>query len=534
MKTVFDQVNYAQNQFGVSIEGTLQGLAKASGSFRNAGGDINQLLALIALGQKITGQTGDVQGTAFQRIPNYLNQANNQATLRQFGINPGGNVTDILNEAIKKSASGKLDRDQVRQLATSIFGKFYGPRVGVPLLNNPARAQQYISQLRPGGPSQGSGEKELQTLLGSIQERIKAIGTQLQIMGDNLTGTHLLDFFGLVVIALGQALKFTNFLVEGFDQLPDGVKRTLSYLLEGLIVLRAMQRLQVGELIAPAGGGSSARRQRIGNFLGTGETPQNQVRLVRRAQALETEHFQEQFTQATSQGLEATNRGRIAQQQMLAAQQDHAKLIRAGSATQDDITQSQRRINSFAQESANASATREGGGQPTQRGGVPPADAGQGAVLGPALPSARLVLPLLRSRQPGDPRQPGRALPTDHRTSPNCQFRQRGSRVRSPNRRPVHKQRPARLLPRVVRSDRQRLPAEWRSSRSMTSMQRGRGSGQPLARRDERAARSHRDLPGCLRRCARRLRKPPVRRQHRLHRQPGDQQPDRVAGVHLR
>lgn len=250
MASLFDQVNNAQNTFGVSIQGTLAGMAKATGSFRNLGGDVQRyLLPLIAASQKLTGQTGDVAGTAFQRIPNYLAQPKNQAVLKQYGINPAGNIDAILQRELNLAQSGKLKRDQLRDIAYATFGHFYGPRIGVPLLQNPERVAQYQRTLSPEA-SRGSAERELNTLLGSIQERIKKIGVELQRLGDKLVSTHLLDAFGGLIVALGSTLKMVNTLADGFNKLPDGVKKALSYGLELMIVMRLLRRFQVGEMFA--------------------------------------------------------------------------------------------------------------------------------------------------------------------------------------------------------------------------------------------------------------------------------------------
>lgn len=261
MAEVFDQINAAQNRFGISIADVEAGLAKASGTFNAAGGDFSSLLAIITTAQKATGNTGQVVGTALARAPNFLRQATNQDVLRQFGIEPGQAIDKIIEDAFR--VSQKLSGEKLQQLASAIFGPQYGARIGTPLLQQKALYEKVLRQTSPKA-AKGSAEQELKTQLSGVNEQIGQIGISLERLGGELASSHAFDAFGGLLIALNQSLSLALQLTNTFNQLPDGVKQTLSYALQLAIVMRTLRRFDLGESIA---GGPNAKPGGARGFL---------------------------------------------------------------------------------------------------------------------------------------------------------------------------------------------------------------------------------------------------------------------------
>lgn len=253
MAEVFDQINAAQNRFGITISDVEAGLAKASGTFNAAGGDFSSLLAIITTAQKVTGNTGQVVGTALARAPNFLRQATNQDVLRQFGIEPGQAIDKIIEDAFR--VSQKLSGEKLQQLAAAIFGPQYGARVGTPLLQQRDLYEKVLRQTSPKA-AKGSAAQELKTQLAAVDEQIKDIGTSLQQIGAELANNHAFDALGLLLKTLNLTLDAALSLSQTFGELPDGVQRTLSYALQLAVVMRLLRRFQLGEAIA---GGPTAR-----------------------------------------------------------------------------------------------------------------------------------------------------------------------------------------------------------------------------------------------------------------------------------
>src|SRR5690606_6329879 len=113
---------------------TVAGVAKAAGLMNAAGGDLETTLALVTTISRVTGQTGEVAGTAIARSPNFLRRASNQATLRDFGVDPLADYPELIDQAFEVARD--LDGRQVQELAAAIFGPLYGARSGTALLQN--------------------------------------------------------------------------------------------------------------------------------------------------------------------------------------------------------------------------------------------------------------------------------------------------------------------------------------------------------------------------------------------------------------
>jgi TP901 family phage tail tape measure protein len=263
---VFDQLNNAQNEFGISIADVEAGLAKASGSFNAAttkGSPIqkyHELLALITTAQKATGQTGQVVGTAIQRAPNFLRQDKNKEILKRYGIDAGGDLNDIIVQGFEKSQS--LSGHKIAELASAIFGPQYGARIGTPLFQQFDLYKKVLAGTSPKA-SKGSGETELQTQLGSISERIAKIKTNLESLGSGLSESGFLNILGIGVESINQMLQLTNNVLEIFNKLPAPVKDTVAAIIEARIALAAIRKFNVGDSLF--GGGSTEQARRFFN-----------------------------------------------------------------------------------------------------------------------------------------------------------------------------------------------------------------------------------------------------------------------------
>jgi TP901 family phage tail tape measure protein len=260
---VFDMLNNAQNEFGISISDVEAGLAKASGSFNAAttkGSPIqkyHELLALITTAQKATGQTGQVVGTAIQRAPNFLKQSNNKEILKRYGINSGGDLNTIIVQAFEKAQS--LSGHKIGELASAIFGPQYGARIGTPLFQQFDLYKKVLAKTSPKA-SKGSGETELQTQLGALSERIEKISVELESLGSGLAESGFLNILGIGVESLNEMLQITNNVLDIFNKLPAPVKDTVSAIIEARIALAAIRKFNVGDSLFGGSGKDAAQR----------------------------------------------------------------------------------------------------------------------------------------------------------------------------------------------------------------------------------------------------------------------------------
>lgn len=260
---VFDMLNNAQNEFGITISDVEAGLAKASGSFNAAttkGSPMqkyHELLALITTAQKATGQTGQVVGTAIQRAPNFLRQQKNKDILKRYGIDAGGDLNTIIVQAFERAQT--LSGHKIGELASAIFGPQYGARIGTPLFQQFDLYKKVLAGTSAKA-SKGSGETELQTQLGALSERIHKIDTQLESLGSNLAQAGFLNILGVGVETINEMLHVTNNVLEIFNKLPAPVRDVVSALIEARIALAALRKFNVGDSVFGGGQNEQARR----------------------------------------------------------------------------------------------------------------------------------------------------------------------------------------------------------------------------------------------------------------------------------
>jgi TP901 family phage tail tape measure protein len=325
MAQVFDQINAAQNEFGITISDVEAGLAKAAGTFNAAGGSYSNLLALITTAQKATGNTGQVVGTALARAPNFLRKPENEQILKEFGIRPGQSIDKIIEDAFEVSSN--LSGGRLQELAAAIFGPQYGARIGTPLLQ---QGDLYEEVKRKTSPehARGSAQRELDKQLGSVQEQIGRIGVSLERLGGQLADSHVLDGAGALLKLLNLTLNEAIALTETFNGLPDGMKQTLVYAGELALILRGLRRLNLGETIAGAPNAQPGGvRGAAATFFGRG--PVGEARLYRQALIAERQDLEAKVASATTQGNQAAGVQQAARARLEAENERAARLAPA-------------------------------------------------------------------------------------------------------------------------------------------------------------------------------------------------------------
>lgn len=266
MVNVFDQINQAQNQFGIRIEDTLAGLSKASGTFKAAGGDLSTLLALITTARRATGQTGEVIGTALARAPNFLRQASNQEFLRGMGIDPEAAISDVIERAFTKAQG--LSGQKLQELAAAIFGPQYGARIGTPLLQQFDLYQKVLQDTSPEA-AKGSAQRELASVLDQTSEELRKVIVQLEVLGSALAEAGALDVFGLLLGTLNLTLETVNALLDVFNELPEPIRKAVVYMGQFAALVALARRFNVGQSFAEGSVGSRlfTRRNQEGFLL---------------------------------------------------------------------------------------------------------------------------------------------------------------------------------------------------------------------------------------------------------------------------
>lgn len=326
---VFDQVNQAQNLYGSTIQNLLAGTSKAAGAFRNAGGDATQLIALITTLSKVSGQTGDVIGTAIQRSPHFIAMDQNQAVLQKYGIDAKQPIFDIYTEAIETAK--KLAPDKQRELSEALFGPQYGARVGTFLLQQGPLLQQVMKDVSPES-SKGSADRELDRALGAFTERIAAVGIQLGALGSNLASSGFLDILALGLQLLTTMLATVNNLMEVWNTLPEPIRHVVFLLGEMYVLYRLLRRFNVGSTLPGAAGRALTN-------------PRNAINAERESQVVRRNQLSDSLVSASGQVTNAQIDQVVAREKLRALQQVEADHIRGGTAaTEQGVRASQQAV----------------------------------------------------------------------------------------------------------------------------------------------------------------------------------------------
>jgi TP901 family phage tail tape measure protein len=292
---LFDQLLVAQKRYAIDLPSLMAGVGRAAGSFRAAGGDLHTLIALITTLQHVSGQQGNVIGTTIQRAPHFYQSPKGESILKQFGIDPAADIETVFNEAID-AADGQSGRVQ-KQIAEGLFGPQNAARAGIFLLQNKKLFQEVLGATE-AGHAKGASEEQLQIVLAKTSELITRIETQLETLGSALAEGHFLDSLGLILHLLDDTLAIVNALAAGFDTLPDGLQKSLAYLVQFSLLLKGLRRLNVGETIA--GPEPGAARRGISRFLGH-ESPTAYAKLTREAFINEEQALQRERSRLGSQ-----------------------------------------------------------------------------------------------------------------------------------------------------------------------------------------------------------------------------------------
>lgn len=288
----FDQINQAQNRFGINIRDTTAGLAKSIGAFKAAGGDFDTALAIITTSSRVTGRSGEQIGTALQRSAGLIRRPKNQTQLRGFGIDPSQGISRIYEEAIKLAPT--LSGRQRLQLATALSTPQLAPYL-VGTLNRPDLYRQVRKETSPEA-SRGSAQRELNRQLNSAKEQIGQIANGLQRIGATLANIGAFNLFGGMLKGLNLTLDTVNHLLRLLEKVPEPIRSAGIAAAELYGVLRLMRRFNVGGAFAE---GSIARRTLSANPLVYGR------RQYLRAAGAEQQLYRDQLERTT------VERGRV-------------------------------------------------------------------------------------------------------------------------------------------------------------------------------------------------------------------------------
>lgn len=243
---VYDQINQAQNTFGIRIGDTEAGLAKAAGSFHNAGGELNYLLGIMVAIGRATNRSGQEIGTGIARSVNQLQKPQNRNLLQSLGIDVDPkNIENTYRRAIEAAQKPGADTNLI---AKGLFGPQYA-RLIAPVLNDPRVLEQALKQTSPEA-SKGSAAQELKRVLAQVDEQIKSIGNALQRLGVELNNAGFFTPIGIMLKLLLGVLGAANSILDVFNKLPGPLKQGAVLMGEMAVAIQLIRKFGGGERFA--------------------------------------------------------------------------------------------------------------------------------------------------------------------------------------------------------------------------------------------------------------------------------------------
>jgi TP901 family phage tail tape measure protein len=242
---IFDQINQAQNTFGISIGDTEAGLAKAGGTWRNAGGDLSYLLGLFVAIQKATGRSGEEIGTGLSRLY-FVQHPENAKKLQDLGVDVDPTQAQKTFQSAFKVAREHPDR--IQGIASGLLGNQYAR-----LLTATLRDQDTLNKaLQDTSPekSKGSAQKELAKVLGQVDEQVQALMNGLQRIGEELAKAGTFNFFALALKGANDLLTVVEKLLAVFNMIPKPIREGVVMLGEMYLAVALLRRLGATERFA--------------------------------------------------------------------------------------------------------------------------------------------------------------------------------------------------------------------------------------------------------------------------------------------
>lgn len=276
---VLDKLNAQQNTLGVNIGKTLEATARAAAVTRSAGGTLNQLVARTAVGIRFTGFAPETVARSQARLAQQVLSSKGQKQIIS-ALQSSRAGKSILEEILVPGDPSRLQNDvdkifntisrnfqdlgaqQKNAVAEALTGGRQGGLsviTGALLENGPT----VDKQAKIAATSQGASFKELDTVLSSVREQVKSIGTEFAVLGANVERSGFLGVVAVLLASLKSILTVTNDIFGLFNSLP-GIPRQFFASVAGLaLLLKGASKIAPSQaLFSPGGSITGALRQR--------------------------------------------------------------------------------------------------------------------------------------------------------------------------------------------------------------------------------------------------------------------------------
>lgn len=274
---VADILTTIQNQLGVNIEESIEGVARLSGQAKELGIEFANVATYVAAISKYTGQSGSASGEQFQRILAALQTSRTQAVVGDaFGEQVAGQLRSRdFDSGLKSILLGYKDLDaaEKNRVATAIGGQKQAAAVNALFIEG----ERVVDIATKATNSNGAANKRAGQISEQLAAKIERAKQAFVNFISALVAGGALNAVGVVLQTLLFALNGINAALNGLNEITKSLKilgfmQNLLAALAGFLVITKVAtlawkefskaliaaRVAAGVVGIPLGGGKAA------------------------------------------------------------------------------------------------------------------------------------------------------------------------------------------------------------------------------------------------------------------------------------
>lgn len=232
MTDIVHKLNEEQNKLGVGLPKTLMATARAASVVGAAGGQLDPLIARIAVLQRYSGFAPETIARQQARLAQSLSSTSGQEKIKQA---LAGTDVSLIDEEGEVKNLDRLMRDvasrwqsfsavQKTNISNALVGGSAGGGQLVTLtqtmFNNWARITEETKNVEDATNGVGSAYRELAIVQQSLRERMNEINSEVEAIGVNLARSGFGEVFGFTLTVMRELLEVSNDLLGAWADMP--------------------------------------------------------------------------------------------------------------------------------------------------------------------------------------------------------------------------------------------------------------------------------------------------------------------------
>ena len=218
---IADVLTSVQNNLGVNLETTAEGVASIAGLANQMKIEWEESAVIVAAISKQTNQTGAASGEQVGRILAAMQTGSGKRAIEESfgsevsGLVDAGEYGDAIVEMMKSWDS--LTQSQQQNVSTTLAGQ-RNMRAWIALMNG---ADMNLRALGKALNSEGEAADRMDAIMRNLQNRIRALGSTLQGLVDQIIQTGILNIVGVALVATTHLLRTITDGLEWINEFAD-------------------------------------------------------------------------------------------------------------------------------------------------------------------------------------------------------------------------------------------------------------------------------------------------------------------------